>query len=167
MYGYKNKNDMKLFTKNGYWNGEPKATFTACNVRLIPDPAHPLWWHNAFPDKEIQAIEITYDAGKPWLIANDDGTGYYKVTAGMGSPQCGHKSLSTYQFIRYIPEYEMIVKIDRDLIKENERIIDDYHRFTNPKEYDRIQHLKEAAQAFSKMTPKEQVEHIRKNMMVK
>lgn len=144
-----------LFTKKGYWNGEPKAIFTACIVRLLSDDKHPLWWQNAFPGKEIQGIEVRFST-EIWIISNDDGTGYHKVTKGLGSPQCGHKSLSTFEFVRYIHENEMITKIDRDLIKENEKVIDDYQRFTNPKEYERLQYLKEAAMAFSRMTPKEQ-----------
>jgi hypothetical protein len=153
-----------LFTEKGYWNGEPSATFTACIVKLNGDAAHPLWWHNAFAGTERQAIEITY-GGETWCIENQNGTGFYKVTTGMGSPGCGHFSLSGHEVVRYIPKGEMITVIDKDLIAREEAIVNEYQKGKDPIEYERLQSIRAAADKFSKMTPAEQVTHIRENMM--
>lgn len=156
-----------LFKQKGFWNGEPTATFTACIIKPKENKERPMHWYNPFAGQEMQAIEFTQD-GQTCVIYNQDGTGYHKVTIGLGSPRCGHKSFDAgYEIVRYIPEHEMIKAIDHDLIKREEKAIADYQIKTNPVEFERSQSLLKSLREFQRMTPDEQVRHINENMMPK
>ena len=127
----------------GYWNGE-KALFQACIVRLLQDDEKPLWWQNAYVGQEIQAIEISY-SGSTWRISNMNGTGYYKVTEGQGSPQCGHASLGKHEFVKYISPAEMTTKLDMEGIAAHNKIVEDFQRTKDPVQFEKIQSLKRMA----------------------
>lgn len=153
-----------LFQLKGFWNGEAKAIFTACIVKLQEDPEHPLWWQNAFAGKEWQAIEITY-AGQTWRISNEDGTGFQKVTIGMGSPSCGHASFGAHEVLRYIPREEMTKKINREMVLQNAIAVKEYQKRKDPAEFEKLQSLEDSMRKYQRMTPEEQVRHINEYMM--
>lgn len=152
-----------LFTEKGYWQGEP-ATFTACIVRLIESPENPLWWQNAFAGMDVQALEIT-QGKETWKIANHDGTGYYKVTQGMGGPRCGHASFADHELVKYIAQGDVIRVIDHALIKQNDELVNAYQKEKDPIAYERIQAIKAHMDKFSKMTPGEQCADINSRMV--
>lgn len=129
----------KLFKNQGFWNGE-LAFFTACNIKLLYDEENIGWWQNARVGEIIQCIEITY-GNQTWVINNDDGHGYFKVTKAMGDPWCPHKSIGKYEFIEYIPESEMIVEIDDDLHYKNHDIEWAYMRKVDPNRFRKLDEM--------------------------
>jgi hypothetical protein len=73
-----------------YWNGEPTP---ARIVRVIvgKSPVE-MWWCAKLAGTEREAVEVNYH-GKKFYLDNESGTGWNKVTHGLGSPQWGHSSL--------------------------------------------------------------------------
>lgn len=82
----------------GYWNGLPTP------IRKIVgtvkeweegDPPH-AWWRDLC-GQEVRAIEVVLDGvnygGGVTYLYDEDGSGYYKVTRGNGSPRLGHKEI--------------------------------------------------------------------------
>lgn len=73
-----------------YWNGKP-CPCRRLRVRL-PDsydgPATRPWFEHLL-GQEIDAVDVDGS----FLLANDDGSGWAKVTEGRGSPYFGHRSL--------------------------------------------------------------------------
>ncbi len=84
----------------GYWDGED-ATFKGVTYEVTEAKEGELWWQNQFIGQRRQGLEITY-GDQTWIIDNEHGDGFYKVTYGKGSPQCGHKSVSNPINIEYI-----------------------------------------------------------------
>lgn len=103
---------------DGFWNGEP-AKYRAVMLKVEDQTKeeiahfkkhHPnrkqYMWFKPYVGGYMEAIEVYYkehgqygslDIEKdiePFYLANIDGTGLYKVTKGMGSPQCGHMSIN-------------------------------------------------------------------------
>lgn len=153
-----------LFTMNGFWNGENTATFTACIVKPKLNAEKPMYWHNVFAGQERQAIEITY-GGETWVIDNENGDGYVKVTKGMGSPSYGHKSYSEYDFVSYIPQEDMLIAISPMTEHLEQQKIDDYQKTNFPKEFEENKNLLNMVRSFQKMTPMEKIAHINENMV--
>jgi hypothetical protein len=156
----------QLFTLKGYWNGEPTATFTACIIKPKENTEKPMYWYNVFSGKERQAIEITY-AGQTWIIDNNVGDGYLKVTKGQGSPSYGHKSLDNYDFVRYIPESELNIVYDRMLADEEQQEINEYQKMNYPEAFEQHQRLLKSLTDYQKMSLPEKIDHINKKMTPK
>lgn len=72
------------------WNGE------ACEAKkvrvVVGKPPSESWWCAKLVGLERDAVRIEY-AGHVFYIDNADGEGWFKVTAGQGSPGQPHKSL--------------------------------------------------------------------------
>lgn len=81
----------------GYWNGEV-AKYKRVLVEVGKSPRD-TWWCAGLEGKEIEAVEVHY-SGEVFYLADDDMSGTYKVTKGMGSPQVGHKGLPVAKVIR-------------------------------------------------------------------
>ena len=94
----------------GYWNGE-HATFRGVTYEVTEAKEGKLWWQNQFIGQRRQGIEITY-RGETWIIDNEHGDGHEKVTRGMGSPRCSHKSISNPINIKYINDSEINNTVD-------------------------------------------------------
>jgi hypothetical protein len=124
----------------GYWNGEPTATFEGVNYR-VEKAETPTWWQNRVVGTIRQGILITY-AGETWLIDNEHGDGYFKVTEGMGSPRCGHKSLGGYTIIDTISDSEIKTAVDRDGLTKEELQHDKWMQENFPETFERLQSLK-------------------------
>jgi hypothetical protein len=58
----------------------------------VGDPPRPTWWFASLVGTERPAVEIAYE-GEKFLIDDENGAGWRKVTSGRGSPHLGHKSL--------------------------------------------------------------------------
>lgn len=153
-----------FFTLKGFWNGEHAATFTACIVKPIKNDKAPMHWYNVFAGEERQGIEITY-GGEKWIIDNETGDGYYKVTTGMGSPSCGHKSYCEYEFVRYLPKEDMLIARSPMAEFSESNKIDEYQKANFPEEFEKNKRLLAALQSYQKMTPMEKIAHINKNMV--
>lgn len=73
-----------------FWNGEPTP---ARKVVVEVGPAErPTHWHHGLGGTLRAAVEVTY-GGSVFLLDDEDGTGWAKVTVGHGSPRVGHRSL--------------------------------------------------------------------------
>lgn len=95
---------------DGYWNGEP-AKFVGVIYQVSP-PQVATWWQAMYIGEERQGIEITY-SGETWIIDNEYGDGFFKVTRGMGSPRCPHRSIDAPMKLREIPESEINKILDK------------------------------------------------------
>lgn len=73
-----------------YWNGEP---CTALRVTVIVGQS-PIdtWWCADLHGQRRAAVKVTY-GGRTFFLDDEDGTGWYKVTVGRGSPNVGHRGL--------------------------------------------------------------------------
>lgn len=131
------------FTLNGYWNGEP-ATFTAFTYKVKKQDEIPLHWQNSNEDDIRQAIEITY-CGRKFAIDNKFGDGYHKVTEGLGSPRCGHKSVDLNSTCKtYISKEELVMDFDSYGLLQEEAKHDIFCMENNPEEYKKMVALRNA-----------------------
>ncbi|HET7321862.1 MAG TPA: hypothetical protein VFI96_05145 [Longimicrobiaceae bacterium] len=86
--------------KNGaertYWNGEP----TPCRrVRVVVGPSpRASWWCAGLEGTVREAVEVRYGR-EVFYLDNENGSGWEKVTAGLGSPHVGHSSLPVSRVI--------------------------------------------------------------------
>jgi hypothetical protein len=77
--------------EKAFWNGEP---CDARKVRIrIGECPFPQGWFKSLVGQEIEAVEVDY-GGQKFYLADDDGSGWRKVTEGRGSPSYGHKSVT-------------------------------------------------------------------------
>lgn len=73
-----------------YWNGEP-CKATRVHVVVGPSPRS-TWWCAKLEGTVRKAVRVEYGEGV-FYLDNEDGSGWYKVTDGRGSPQVDHSSL--------------------------------------------------------------------------
>ena len=150
-------------TEKGYWNGEP-ALFSACKVILKECELTPLHWQNAFVGKERECIEVIYN-NESFLIDNENGTGFYKVTQGMGSPNVGHSSIADHVMLDYIDVKTCVRVIKHHMIDVHFQIVDAYQKAKNPAEYERMQAIKKHMESFQKMSNAEKIADINSRMV--
>lgn len=73
-----------------YWNGEPCS---ARKVRVsVGHALRPTWWCAGLEGTIRQAVEVTYGE-RVFFLDNEDGSGWWKVTSGKGSPGAYHAGL--------------------------------------------------------------------------
>lgn len=73
-----------------YWNGEP-ANCRIVNVQ-VGKAAKKTFWFSKLEGTVREAIQVKIK-GESFLIDNENGEGWLKVTVGRGGPHYGHKSL--------------------------------------------------------------------------
>jgi hypothetical protein len=73
-----------------FWNGEPCEARRVV-VRVGAPPA-PTWWCGLLEGRERRAVEVRY-GGRRFFLDDEDGSGWWKVTAGKGSPLAYSRSL--------------------------------------------------------------------------
>lgn len=73
-----------------FWNGEPTPA-RKVRVRVV-EPEIPTWWFAGLGGTERDAVEVTYD-DQTFLLDDEDGSGWAKVTEGHGGPNSPHRSL--------------------------------------------------------------------------
>ncbi|MDB0602147.1 hypothetical protein PL373_13510 [Tenacibaculum maritimum] len=132
----------------GYWNGE-NATFRGVTYEVTESKDTELHWQNTHVGKREQAIEITYN-DHTWLIDNEHGDGFYKVTYGQGSPRCGHKSIDTPINIKTIPDEQIKMVVDTDAIKEEQKKHEEWSSKKNPKIYNQMLELRKSLEKHRK-----------------
>lgn len=125
--------------KKGFWNGEP-ATFTVVEYEVTKSE-EPLYWNNLNVGTRRQAIQIKQDEWI-WLIDNQFGDGYYKVTAGKGMWTSAHKSITGPINVIYVPENKWITKIDHVGMKKENDAYEEWQKANHPDDYNRLQSLK-------------------------
>lgn len=77
-------------TMSGYWNGEP-AECRRLFVKVGPSPVS-TWWCAPLVGYRRAAVEVVY-GDQRFFLDNEDGSGWFKVTEGRGSPRWSHRSL--------------------------------------------------------------------------
>lgn len=75
-----------------FWNGEPIPARKV--IVRVGKAMRPTWWCAAYEGDEREAVEVNY-GGIIYLLDNENGGGWYKVTTGRGSPFVTHLSLPT------------------------------------------------------------------------
>lgn len=56
------------------------------------EPSTPTWWFAGLGGTVRDAVEVTY-GGRSFLLDDEDGRGWAKVTEGRGSPRRSHSGL--------------------------------------------------------------------------
>lgn len=84
----------------GFWNGLPTQVRRCTGVVRQWDPENdpPQAWWRDLSGQRVEAVEVqldgvNYGGGADYLY-DGDGTGWYKVTEGHGSPRVGHKNIA-------------------------------------------------------------------------
>ncbi len=134
--------------QKGFWNGEQTATFVGVEYEVTQSDGK-LHWQNMHVGKRRQGIQIT-QGGKTWIIDNEHGDGYYKVTDGQGSPRCGHKSVFNPINVVEIPDSNILRNYDAVGIKSENEAHDAFIKETDPDEHKRLQALRETIKGFNK-----------------
>lgn len=124
----------------GYWNGEP-AEFKGIEYE-VKEPKVPTYWYARFVGEKRQGIEVRYQ-GDSFIIDNQHGDGFYKLTRGMGSPRCAHKSLSNISDndFTYIPDEQVNKILDRDMLAVERESHQCWLREHHPETHQRTQAL--------------------------
>lgn len=130
----------------GYWNGDKSATFIGVIYKVDKAPT-PTWWQNRVVGTERQGLVITY-ANQTWLIDNECGDGYYKLTQGFGMWQCGHKSLADYTIVKEVPDEEIITEYNSEKLAEESQLHDEWMEQNYPEDFKRLQALKASIRSF-------------------
>lgn len=130
----------------GYWNGDKSANFIGV-IYKVDKASTPTWWQNRIVGTERQGLIITY-ANQTWLIDNECGDGYYKLTEGLGSWRCGHKSLADYTIVKEIPDEEIITQYNEEKLAEESRLHDEWMEQNYPEDFKRLQALKASIRSF-------------------
>lgn len=81
-----------------YWNGE--LTPARRVVVIVGPTCLPSWWCASLAGERRDAVEVTYGDAVEFLD-DEDGSGWYKVTDGRGSPRAGHRSLPDDSVVLY------------------------------------------------------------------
>lgn len=93
----------------GYWNGlATKIRKVRGTVPEWDESYPPLAWWRDLCGLEVEAVEVVLDGvnfggGRAYLY-NTDGSGWFKVTEGKGSPRVEHKGLPDLIDIKVIGE---------------------------------------------------------------
>lgn len=152
--------------EQGFWQGA-EVEIACCLVKLNKNTEQPLHWYNAFTNTERQAIEVVYkepngNEVQKFLIDNNNGTGFYKVTKGKGSPRFPHASLGPCEIVRYLPADEWARVVDTDAIKFEDKVVQAYQAENFPEEYKVLKEKQQAMQEFRSMTVPQQLAYLAK-----
>ena len=75
---------------SGYWNGEPAACRRV--TVIVGESLVDTWWCAPLAGQRRAAVEVIY-GGRKFFLDNEDGSGWFKVTDGRGSPRWADRSL--------------------------------------------------------------------------
>lgn len=130
-----------------FWNGEP------CKVRFLyilikPTECKNLAWWKPFEGTIRQVAEVTL-WGDPFIIDNEDGLGYAKLTGGgMWTQGSRHYDSVNYDIVCDVKEGEIVSVFSKEKYDETEACSDAYWRQRKPDEFERLQKLKLMASNF-------------------
>lgn len=89
-----------------YWNGLPTP---AERVRVVVDTSPvDTWWCADLAGTERAAVRVGEPGGEVMYLDDEDGSGWWKVTEGRGSPRVPHRSLPVVREIPRTPTREQI-----------------------------------------------------------
>ena len=123
----------------GFWNGE-RATFKGVTYE-VTKPEVSTWWQSRFIGQRRQGIEVTYEEST-WIIDNQHGDGFFKVTRGMGSPRCPHKSIHNPINVEYLNDSEINKMLDTEGLKAESDAHRDWMKENHPELYERSETLR-------------------------
>lgn len=126
--------------QKGFWNGEP-ALFTGViyEVTASNNPTH---WQNRHVGKRRQGIFVHYKR-QTFMIDNEHGDGYYKVTKGMGSPARGHHSVENPTNMLHIQDKHINTFYDTAALKKEVEELDQWTKENHPEVYEKIIAIRE------------------------
>jgi hypothetical protein len=127
--------------KQFQWNGEPcQASFV--NIKILPTEVTNLAWWKPFEGEVRRVIEIEQN-GHKFLIDNEDGLGYSKITHGGGFMHGSrHFDGMNYEVVGYTPEPEIVTVFNPEAYASTAKRADDYWRIAKPDEFWQLQALK-------------------------
>lgn len=134
----------------GLWNGEP-AQISVVEYEVTKSDK-PLYWNNLHVGTRRQALQVNQH-GQSFLIDNQFGDGYYKVTEGKGMWRSGHKSIEKPINVKPLPDDQCITVYDHEGIKKEETTYEDWQKENYPEEYKRLQSLKKTIATHQKNYP--------------
>jgi len=143
--------------QKGYWNGE-NATFVGVTYEVTKSEG-PLHWQNRHIGQRREGIQITYGK-ETWIIDNQFGDGYHKVTVGLGSPTCGHKSVFNPINVFEIHDSGITKLIDWAGMEAENQAHDDYIKQVDPEAYERLQSLKKMIAGFNRKLQRNQTNKV-------
>ena len=129
--------------ENFFWNGEPcKARFL--NIEILPTECQNMAWWKPFEGTTRQVIEVK-SWGEPFLIDNEDGLGYSKITKGGGSFQHGSRHFDgvNHRVVSDVADSEIIKGFSPDKYEEIKAIENGYWAECEPEKHARLQAILE------------------------
>lgn len=158
--------------QKGYWNGEP-AEFRVVLITVGPEPEHlsshiakhspglkRYLWFVPFIGKLRQAIQVI-QGSDVFYLDNEDGSGFEKVTIGMGSPKWAHRSVYSEKLVSHIPDDKIIAKFSQFRKRLIDEQVQNYWLGIDPEGYrahmemEKIEGLKRAAFGYPVITDKD------------
>lgn len=98
--------------ENYFWNGQPCMVDFVLYRPIITPETPKKAWYRVHEGQHRQGI-IIKSWGEPFLIDNERGQGYQKITAGAGMWTSGHKSCDSYKIERRIDPDEVKKVFDK------------------------------------------------------
>lgn len=124
----------------GFWNGEP-AEITGIIYTVTKSEITPLHWQNSCVGEKRQGIKI-FHKGASFMIDNEDGQGYLKVTEGRGSFTYGHKTVMDPLYVREIPDEEVKKVYDDEINKKQFSEHEKWAAKNYPQQYKKLVELR-------------------------
>jgi hypothetical protein len=129
--------------KKGKWNYTESIEFRVIVVKLLPVPATPLHWQNAFVNENRQVVEVTHN-GRSFLIDNADGSGLLKIEAG-GGPGSMSRHIDAFEFIGLVPD-DQVQEWSPFKCRLIDAQVDKWQQENYPGEHKKLQALKDSWQ---------------------
>lgn len=126
----------------GYWNGQPTAQFEGITYEVTHVEKTPLHWQNSVVGTRRQGIQIHYEDHK-WVIDNEHGEGYYKLTEGKGMWTSGHKTVENPMSVILIPDSDIKKQVNTFGLKREMELHDRWMEEKYPATYKRVLALRE------------------------
>lgn len=86
---------VESMAQDAFWNGLP--TKAVRGTGIVAESAAPLFWGSDLVGTRIEVVLVNLEGvnygGGAMLMDNRDGSAWYKVTEGKGSPRLGHRNL--------------------------------------------------------------------------
>ncbi|MFA6058934.1 MAG: hypothetical protein WC756_12100 [Taibaiella sp.] len=131
-----------MSTKIGFWNGVRNIEFT-CVTYEVTKADGEVHWQNMFVGQRRQGVFIR-TPDDVWIIDNEHGDGIYKVTTGLGSPRCGHKSVVNPINVIPIPEEQWFTKYNVECMRAENDQHDEWIKENYPEQYKKLKVLQDA-----------------------
>ncbi len=137
----------------GYWdNQQVEVVGVTYTVTKSPQPLH---WQNHYAGKKRQGLKIKQKAFE-FIIDNEHGDGYLKLTEGRGSFMYGHKSVVDPISVIEIPDDQINTKYDTEALEAESYARDKWMAENHPKEFKRLLELRQGAKELREQTEKMQ-----------